>query len=673
MMQRAQRFWIVGQVLLGALALVSVDFLLLKFTRPAAAWLPAVLGLMYVLMLGFARAARNGAAEGGWLQALWRRADGPVLVWIAAYFGLLVVFHQSFERAGGDGREYFAQLHSIAIDRDLNFQNEAREFGAGAAAIFPFGSALLWLPFYLAAHAWIGLLNLAGANLRQEGYYYPYQMAVGLGTLTYGYAGLVLAYGVAAEYFSRWLALAATLIVCAGSFIVWYLAVDSSYTHGNSLFAVTLFLYLWRRTRGQRSAGEWAWLGAAGGLMTMVRWQNAAFLLPLAIDVSAAAWRAISGRERHRRIADLTGVSAAAAAGIAAFFPQMLFWKVVNGGWFAVPHGQAGQQWWGDSLVLDVLFSPNHGLLAWHPILYLSLLGAILFLRRDWRFGGLLLILFLAQVYINGAVTTWWGGAAFGGRRFDGAALLFVLGMTALLRWGREHATAAWAMSLGALILGNVFFMREMRSGRLTMDEAVGVERIVGAAVDRLGNPFSWPGSALFALRTGLDPASFDRLGARRYNNVRVDVGAAGDEEFLGRGWADRERNAEMSFRWALGDASTVGVALMGPRYIAPGEPYALADYVLRLRAAPFDYPGAPPQTLAVDVNGLAAGEMALAPGVREYTVAVPARLLRRSLNGIRFRYGRATSPRSVKAGDDPRPLAVLFDEIRLEQASASQ
>jgi hypothetical protein len=665
----ARATWRVLHGLLTVLALFSLDALLLKFTRPTAAWLPAALAAMFAIALVLRRLARaEPDLTPGGLRRLWSRLDGPALVWLGGGLALLVVFHAAFERASGDGREYFAQLHSVVIDRDLNFQNEAREFGADEAAIYPFGSAWLWLPFYLVAHLWLGALNLLGANLRHEGYYYPYQMAVGLGTLAYGVAGLFLVYRIGCDYFSRWVALAATYAIAAGSFVVWYLAVDSSYTHGNSLFAVSLFLYLWHRTRAGRSVRGWALLGAAGGLMTMVRWQNAAFLLPLALDALAVVWRAVRGRERHRRADELRGIAAAAAAGFVAFLPQLYFWKVVNGGWLSVPHAQAGQQWWRDSLLLDVLFSPNHGLLSSHPLLYLALAGVPLFLRRDWRLGVLLVTLFAGQVFINGAVTTWWGGTAFGGRRFDGTILLFVLGLASLMEWTRRRPVVLWAAPIGVAVVMNALFMRDVRLGRVAMDEAVGIERVVRATVDRIGNPFSFPANAIFSAETGLDPASYDRLGVRRYNNVRIDVGGAGDTEFLARGWADPERNDQMSFRWAIGRESTMGVALMGPRYIAPGEPYTLSDYVMHLRVAPFEHAGAPPQTLAVDVNGERAGAIVLRGGVHDYALDVPGRALRRSLNGIRFRYGYAVAPRDLKMSGDARPLAVLFDSIRLEQ-----
>lgn len=668
------RTWVVAHGLLAAAAVLTLDGLLLKFTHSTAAWVPVLLIVILGLALVLRRAAsRAPALRPDVLHRAWRGLDGPNLAWLAFYGVLLVVFHGAFERASGDGREYFAQLHSLVMDRNLDLSDEARDFGAGDAGIFPFGSALLWLPFYLLAHAWIGVLNLFGAGLRHDGYYYPYQMAVGLGTLTYGYAGLVLVYRVLCDYFSRWLSLVSTMVVCVASFVFWYLAVDSSYTHGNSLFAVALFLWLWHRTRAARSRADWAWLGLAGGLMTMVRWQNAVFLVPLVVDAVSGAWRGLAAGDRGRLAAVARGVTVSAAAFVAGFLPQMYFWKAVHGGWLAVPHGQAGQQWWADPLVLDVLFSPNHGLLAWHPVLYLSLVGVPVFVMRDWRLGSLLVVLFALQVYVNGAVTTWWGGAAFGARRFDGCVLLFALGLASLIQWTRERPALVWALPLGALVAGNAFFMREVRDGNLPMDEAIGIERIVGATVARLGNPFSFPGNAIFAWRTGLEPAAYDRLGARRFNNVRIDMGETGDEGFLGSGWADRERNPQISFRWGVTDRSTIGVALMGPRYVDVGDPLRLSNYVLGLRVAPFAYPGSPPQTLAVDVNGREVASLTLDPSLKEYTVPIDRALLRRSLNGLTFRYGYARSPRDAGVGDDRRPLAVLFDAVNLVQESAAR
>jgi hypothetical protein len=661
--------WAPAHAVLLALVVFCIDSLLLKFDHPLASLLPVgLLLLLGLVLLLRAMARRVPHDRRRALHRAWCSLDHMGIAWLVFFFVLLTVFHYAFSRASGDGREYFSQLHSAFIDHDLDLSNEARDFGSHDAAIFPFGSAVLWAPFYLLAHVWLFVLNAFGGAFRRDGYFYPYQIAIGLGTLVYGFTGLMLIYRVACDYFSRSLALASTMVLSVGSFIVWYLVVDNSYTHGNSMFAVTLFLFLWYRSRNGRSRAAWGWLGLTGGLMVMVRWQNAVFLAPLALDVVVAAWQAVRRRDRLQLARDAQGTALASAGFAIGFLPQMYFWKVVNGGWLALPHGQSGQQWWRDSLMADVLFSPNHGLLAWHPIVYASVLGAPLFWKRDRYFASILAALFVAQVYINGAVTTWWGGSAFGGRRFDGCALFFVLGLAALIHWCQQRPVVLWAGLLAVPLVVNIFFMRDVFLGRLPMGEGISVESIVDATAHRLGNPFSFPANAILAWRYGTSPASYDRLGLRMFNNVLLDVGSVGDERFLVQGWSDPERDGEMTFRWAVTRQSVVGMALLGPRYLQPGDPQQLADYVLRLRAEPFVFTGSPPQVLSIDVNGERVAERTLAPGLREYEFDVPHERLGRSLNIITFGYRYARSPRELGMSDDTRQLAVRFDYIHLIQ-----
>ena len=79
----------------------------------------------------------------------------------------------------------------------------------------------------------------------------------------------------------------------------------------------------------------------------------------------------------------------------------------------------------------------------------------------------------------------------------------------------------------------------DVRAGRLPMDEAISVERIVGATTRQLGNPFSFPANAIVGWRLGASPAAYDRLGLQPFNNVMIDVGGAGDARFLASGWSD--------------------------------------------------------------------------------------------------------------------------------------
>ena len=66
--------------------------------------------------------------------------------------------------------------------------------------------------------------------------------------------------------------------------------------------------------------------------------------------------------------------AAAWCAWLVAFSPQMAVWYVLYGQPFTVPQGPSFMQWASPHHVA-VLFSDNHGLFSWAPLLLLSLVG----------------------------------------------------------------------------------------------------------------------------------------------------------------------------------------------------------------------------------------------------------------------------------------------------------
>ncbi len=210
-----------AHLVFAALVVFAVDGILLKFAHASSRLLPGTLAAILALSLLCAtRARRIPAGRRDALDRVWASLDRYSLVWLVVFLMLLMLFHMAYTRAGGDGRSYFAQLHAMFIAHSLDMDREARAFGAQNPGIFPLGSAILWLPFYALAHVWLLVLNMFGGGFRRDGYLYPYQMAAGLGSLVYGFTGLVLIYRVACDYFSRWVSLAATLVVCGGSFLL---------------------------------------------------------------------------------------------------------------------------------------------------------------------------------------------------------------------------------------------------------------------------------------------------------------------------------------------------------------------------------------------------------------------------------------------------------------------
>src|SRR5207245_3514927 len=108
-----------------------------------------------------------------------------------------------------------------------------------------------------------------------------YRNAVAIGSVVYGWAGLVLLYRTAARRAGRAPALLAALGIAFGTFLFWYLAFAPTMAHAPAFAAAALFVWLWLRDE-PASLGRAAALGAACGLAALLRWPNALLaLLPV--------------------------------------------------------------------------------------------------------------------------------------------------------------------------------------------------------------------------------------------------------------------------------------------------------------------------------------------------------------------------------------------------------
>jgi hypothetical protein len=378
---------------------------------------------------------------------------------------------------GADEIEYFAYLRSAAFDRDLEFGNEYRYFHArdpeglaGFAGTFlalrepatgrhinfaPLGTALFWSPFYAAAHVLTLAARAGGADVAADGFSAPYVAAACYASWLYGGLGLLIAYdglrrvGGLADRDAGW---AAAALLWATP-LLYYMTIAPGFSHAVSVFAVAglLWLSLWARGRG---AAAWAAVGVAGGLAALVREQDALFLCVPAVVLLGEA-------VRERRWPAFAARAAAMGAGaVAAFAPQLLAYRAINGA-YGPSRLVLRKMSWSSPHFLEVLFDPGHGLFVWTPILLLAVAGllAALSRRRD-ALAAALVAAFLVQAWINGAVESWSQAGAFGSRRFVGATAVFAFGLAVAAAALRERlGPAARVAVLAAFAWWNVSLM----------------------------------------------------------------------------------------------------------------------------------------------------------------------------------------------------------------------
>ncbi len=405
--------------------------------------------------------------------------------------------------AASDEIEYFSYLHSLVFDHDLDFRNEYEHFcnlnlsdciksrfketflddhtPTGLQINFgPIGSALLWSPFYLLAHLVTLAVHSLVPSLSPDGYSAPYVYAVSFASLLYGWIGLALSYRVARDYAGEKIALGATLAILFATNAVYYLYVAPAMSHAPSLFASALFVFIWYCTRESRRRGNWkSWaiLGACGALMTMVREQEAIFILiPLIESVFLFAKRTSrkEGEPASLRLGkQASGLATMCATWLIFFSPQLVVYRILNGNF--LPAKDVTQKFtWDGAHIGDVLFSNLHGLFSWTPLTLFAVVGLFLLWRRDRLMATAFLLTFAAEVYLLGSFSTWFGGAAFGMRRFVNCTVLFVVGLAVLADTVRGRVPLRVLAGAGALfVVWNLFFIVQFATGMIPRAEPV--------------------------------------------------------------------------------------------------------------------------------------------------------------------------------------------------------
>jgi hypothetical protein len=370
----------------------------------------------------------------------------------------------------GDGVGYYAYLRSALIDHDLNFENDylaankyfvmARfdaqghllpEFYTKTGHVenhFSVGPAILWAPAMVAVHLAVLVLDRFGANIPADGYSRPYLLTMGLTTACYGFLSLFFAFQIARKYFDTQWAFLATAGIWLASSLPVYMYFNPSWSHAFSAFSVSLFVWYWDRTKLQRTLGQWVVLGLCAGLMGNVYYPNAILLIFPAIEI-LYLMRTASGAPNPaaRSIGKLVAYGLLfGAVFVVSLLPTFITRQIIYGNPFETGYPGILTWNWKSPVLLSVLFSSDHGLWSWTPILALSVIGLIFLARREALVGIGAIATFLAFLYFIASYPDWAGISSYGNRFFISLTPIFILGLTALLsafaEWVRKPARA---------------------------------------------------------------------------------------------------------------------------------------------------------------------------------------------------------------------------------------
>jgi hypothetical protein len=187
-------------------------------------------------------------------------------------------------------------------------------------------------------------------------------------------------------------------------------------------------------------------------------------VLPLA-DALSGYWKAWPARD-FRQMAALFGANLVFLLTlVVALLPTLVTRQLIFGHPLRTGNLDVREWNWTRPALWEVLFSANHGLLSWTPIVGFAIAGLWLLRRKDKPLSGALCLAFLAYYYTIAAYEHWHGMASFGNRFFISLVPLFVLGLAAAADraagWfaTERHAFTAQAAVVALLVLWNAGFI----------------------------------------------------------------------------------------------------------------------------------------------------------------------------------------------------------------------
>jgi len=300
-----------------------------------------------------------------------------------------------------------------------------------------------------------------GSAVSADGFSTPYRVAMALATALYGFLGLLISFRLARKYVDDTWALLATLAIWWASSLPVYMYFNPSWSHAHSAFVVALFLWYWHETRDGRTLAQWILLGALAGLMLDVYYANVMLfaILPFeaAREYSAALRKSTPSTPSVLQL--LTRHAAFAAALLVCMLPTFIAHRIIYGGIFETGYIPIRDWFWSSPYLFSVLFSSNHGLISWTPILLFAVIGLFAFWRSVPRTGLAFLSAVLAFYYFIASYPDWAGISSYGSRFFVSLTPLFILGLAVFLdRFTRIFRTRRAALEAACIFLACFVF-----------------------------------------------------------------------------------------------------------------------------------------------------------------------------------------------------------------------
>lgn len=314
--------------------------------------------------------------------------------------------------------------HSLVLS-DLSYPEQINNTYSVSPALYQFvqaesgnyftkytsGWAILQAPFYLIAEVWA---NIAGE--KTDGFTYPYQVMIYVGSWFYAMLGLIFTRKVLLHFFTDGMTSLLLFLLVFGTnlFFMFFRSVGQSNIFAFFLVALLIHVIILFYKNPTWKLGFA--LGLVWGLLVSVRPPDG--ILGLLIFLwNINSWQDFKNRFRWFTVEKRKLTLSLMVGFLIMLLPQMLYWYSATGSPIINSYSNNNGEGFDffDPYLFEFLFSFRKGWLVYTPLMLFAFIGAILMIRKNSS-GRVMAIVSVLFLYVIASWTCWWYGSGLGSR-----------------------------------------------------------------------------------------------------------------------------------------------------------------------------------------------------------------------------------------------------------------
>lgn len=399
-----------------------------------------------------------------------------LLIFICAWYGKNLDTWGKNKVIQNDVIMYYAYLPATFIFNDLNF-----DFTKDLPADFEgqiwlqttpigkpilrmtMGMAILWVPFFLMAHA---LAHILGVSTL--GYSWPYSLSIFVATLFYLFVGLYYLRKILLRYVSEVTTAVTLILVVLATNLMFYVISEPGMTHVYNFGLITAFIYFSLKWVEKPELKNTIILGLLAGLIVLIR----------PVNILVGLFPALIGITSVKQLGDrITGnwkmILVAAGFAFLVFVPQMIYWKAQSGHFLFNSYMDQGKFYFFQPQLINGLFSFRKGWLIYTPVMIFGLAGFFWMRKLLPELFLPALVFVVLNIYVVYSWWCWWYGGCYGSRPMIDMYGIMALPLATFLEkiWtGKNWGKVPVAIVLVALLWLNQFQTSQYRTSLLHWD-----------------------------------------------------------------------------------------------------------------------------------------------------------------------------------------------------------